>query len=59
MAWIKSLDGRRCATCGMVVERWALRDNHGYEVADATFCPMCYPDVSRVFNDPEQERAAA
>jgi len=49
MAWIKSLDGRRCGTCGIVVERWVLQNNHGRQVADATFCPACYPDVKKVF----------
>lgn len=47
--WIKSLDGRRCGTCGVVGEHWVLQNNHGRHVADATFCPACYPDVKRVF----------
>ena len=49
MAWIKSLDVRRCGTCGIVGERWVLQNNHGRQVADATFCPVCYPDVKQVF----------
>jgi len=49
MAWIKSLDVRRCGTCGIVVERWVLQNNQGRQVADATFCPACYPDVKKVF----------
>ena len=49
MAWIKSLDVRRCGTCGIVGERWVLQNNHGRQVADATFCPVCYPDVKKVF----------
>jgi hypothetical protein len=49
MAWIRSRDVRRCGTCGIVVERWVLQNNHGHQVADATFCPVCYPDVKQVF----------
>lgn len=59
MAWTKGLDGRACGTCGIVIERWVLRNNHGHQVAAATFCPACYPDVKRVFDTPEQVRAAA
>ena len=59
MAWIKSSDGGRCGTCGIVLERWVLQNNHGRQVADATFCPVCYSDVRQVFNAPERERVAA
>jgi hypothetical protein len=59
MGWVKSRDGRRCGMCGVVVEHWVLQNNHGQQVADARFCPSCYPDVKRVFDTPEQDRAAA
>jgi len=59
MAWVKTADERRCGTCGVVVEQWVLLKGPGHQVAEATFCPVCYPDVKRVFDTPETSRAAA
>ena len=52
MAWVKTADERRCGTCGVVVEQWVLLKGPGHQVAEATFCPVCYPDVKRVFDTP-------
>ena len=59
MAWVKMPNERHCRTCGVVVEQWVLLKGPGHQVAEATFCPVCYPDVKRVFDTPETSRAAA
>lgn len=51
--WVKSSSKRRCGTCDVVVERWVLHNNLGHSVGEAAFCPMCYPDVERIFHTDE------
>lgn len=53
MKWLKTSDERSCGTCGVVVEHWVLHRNGGYQVAEATFCPICYPDLKNVFETPD------
>lgn len=59
MTWVKTQDERRCETCGVVIDHWFLQKNQGYQVAEATFCPVCYPDLKRVFDTPRTARDAA
>ncbi len=54
MKWLKTPDERRCETCGVVVEHWILYRNERHQVAEATFCPICYPDLKSVFEVPER-----
>ncbi len=58
MAWVKTADERRCGNCGAGEERWALHHDHGHRVAEATFCPVCYPDLEKIFHTPEAARDA-
>lgn len=57
--WVKSPSERRCGACDAVIERWVLHNDRGHNVAEATFCPVCYPDVERIFHTPEAARDAA
>jgi len=59
MAWVKMPNERHCRTCGVVVEQWVLLKGPGHQVAEATFCPVCHPDVKRVFDTPETSRVPA
>ncbi|MFQ5917270.1 MAG: hypothetical protein ACE5I0_05590 [Candidatus Binatia bacterium] len=59
MAWVRTADQRCCGTCGMVIEHWVLLKGPSNQVAEATFCPVCHPDVKRVFDAPEVALAAA
>jgi len=45
MPWMKRASERACGTCGTSVQHWALLKSDGTQVAVATFCPVCYPDV--------------
>lgn len=56
--WVKIRGERRCDTCGEVVERWILYNDHGHRVAEASFCPVCYPDLERTFHTSEKARDA-
>lgn len=53
MKWLKTPDERCCGMCGVVVEHWVLHKNEEHQVADATFCPICYPDLKTVFEPAE------
>ena len=59
MKWLNTPDERRCGTCGVIVEHWVLHRNEGHQVAEATFCPVCYPDLKSVFGTPEAIGAAS
>lgn len=43
MVWLKMPNERPCGTCGGVVEHWVLLQGDGPRVAEAIFCPVCYP----------------
>lgn len=45
--WVKIPGERCCGTCGVVVEQWILYNGLGHRVAEANFCPVCYPDLER------------
>lgn len=48
--WVRASDKRRCGNCGILVERWVLQRNPRRQVAEATFCPTCYPDLKKIFD---------
>ena len=52
MMWIKTPSERHCGTCGVLVEKWVLHNNLGHTAAETIFCPVCYPDVERIFHTP-------
>ncbi len=53
MVWVKASEKRRCGNCGILVERWVLQRNSRRKVAEATFCPTCYPDLKKAFDAAE------
>lgn len=59
MTWVQMPNGRPCGTCGTAVELWVVLKCGGRKTAEATFCPICYPDVAKVFAIPEKVREAA
>ena len=59
MIWVKTENERHCGNCGLVLGKWILHSDQGHRVAEANFCPLCYPDVDRIFHTPEAVREAA
>lgn len=57
--WIMVPSKRCCSTCGVGIERWVLHDDRGHRVAEATFCPVCYPDLEGIFHPREEAHNAA
>jgi hypothetical protein len=57
--WIMDSSERYCGTCGVGIERWVLHNGRGERVVEATFCPICYPDLETIFNTREWARDAA
>jgi len=58
--WLRIAESRLCPNCYVSTEHWVLYGQTGRTVAEATFCPICYPDVKGVFEaDPShfQEEA--
>lgn len=49
MMWEKTPNERHCEKCGVLFERWVLRKFDGHRLAEATFCPVCSPDVQKIF----------
>jgi hypothetical protein len=57
--WLKIPNGHPCADCHTPTEHWVLYGQTGQIVVEATFCPICYPDVSGVFEKTEAAQRAA
>jgi hypothetical protein len=49
--WLKISEDRFCPNCEVPIEHWVLYGQSGRIVAEATFCPICYPDVKGVFEE--------
>lgn len=58
MTWVKMPNDVPCSTCGTGVEIWVVLRAAGQKIAEATFCPICYPYVAEVFDIPEKAPAA-
>ncbi|MFQ5846735.1 MAG: hypothetical protein ACE5IQ_03565 [Candidatus Methylomirabilales bacterium] len=54
--WIKLSADRSCANCDISTERWVLYGHTGRVVVEATFCPICYPALTRIFEKTEAPR---
>lgn len=59
MMWEKTPDGRHCEKCGVIFERWVLRKFDGHRLAEATFCPVCSPEVKKIFATADMASDAA
>ncbi len=49
--WLKIPESRLCPNCDVPTEHWVLYGQSGRIVGEATFCPICYPDVKGVFEE--------
>jgi hypothetical protein len=49
LMWLKVPENRLCSNCEVPIEHWVLYGESGRRVGEATFCPICYPDVKGVF----------
>ena len=49
--WLKIPESRLCPNCEVPTEHWVLYGQSGRIVGEATFCPICYPDVRDVFEE--------
>jgi hypothetical protein len=49
--WLKISENRLCPNCEVLIEHWVLYGQSGRVVGEATFCPICYPDVKGVFEE--------
>lgn len=49
--WLKIPESRLCPNCYVPTEHWVLYGESGRIVGEATFCPICYPDLRDVFED--------
>lgn len=58
MEWVKVTDEHPCRQCGIAIQHWVLLNPKGLRVVEANFCPVCYPDIKKVF-EAEWARAAA
>ena len=56
--WLKISENRLCPNCDIPIEHWVLYGQSGWIVGEATFCPICYPDVKGVFEALETSRAS-
>lgn len=43
--WLKISENRLCSNCDIPIEHWVLYGQSGRTVGEASFCPICYPDV--------------
>jgi hypothetical protein len=59
MSWVEMPKEQPCAICGTAVELWVVLKSAGRKVAEATFCPICYPNIHKIFAVPEKERGSA
>jgi len=59
MLWVGMPKQQPCAICGTAVELWVVLRSGGRKVAEATFYPVCYPDLERILHEPEAARSAA
>ena len=53
--WLKIAEDRLCSNCEVPIEHWVLYGQSGRIVGEATFCPVCYPDVRGVFSRSREE----
>jgi len=49
--WLKIPESRLCPNCEVPTEHWVLNGQSGRIVGEATFCPICYPEVRDVFEE--------
>jgi len=49
--WLKISENRLCSNCDIPIEHWVLYGQSGRTVGEASFCPICYPDVRGVFEE--------
>ncbi|MGH7253740.1 MAG: hypothetical protein ACREIE_08080 [Nitrospiraceae bacterium] len=49
--WLKVPESRLCPNCEVPNEHWVLYGQSGRTVGEATFCPICYPDVKGIFEE--------
>lgn len=59
MTWIQLPHNGPCETCGTEVEVWVILRCGRRKMAEASFCPTCYPDLAKVFAVPEKTRGVA
>jgi hypothetical protein len=55
LMWFKIAEDRLCSNCEVPIEHWVLYGQSGRIVGEATFCPICYPDVRGVFSRSEED----
>jgi hypothetical protein len=51
LMWLKISENRVCPNCEVPIEHWVLYGQSGRTVGEATFCPVCYPDLRDVFEE--------
>lgn len=50
--WLKTFEDRLCPSCEVPIEHWVLYGQSGRVVGEATFCPVCCPDVKGLLRKP-------
>ncbi len=55
MGWVRLSHEYPCETCGGPVHRWVRLTTKGGRIAEATFCPVCFPEVKAGVDIPETD----